>query len=104
MKILNDCGNDYIVAEGPDGLEKILDELLEKTNQDPSFAKQTHQVLYRLGNQKSVIKIDTSERPFKFLHYDLMGRPATLPIKETIARFLWEKCGEKERFIKEQTE
>lgn len=99
-----DIPNDSIVAEGPEGLEKVLNELLEKSKQDPAFASQEHNILYKLGSQKSLIKVNTSQMPFKFWHYDLMGRPATTVVKETIARFVWEKCGEKERYLKEHSD
>lgn len=92
--------SDHIIAEGPEGLEKVLEELLEKSKSDPIFATQDHFILYQLGNQKSLIKIDMSQQPFRFWHYDLMGRPATFAVKDTIARFLWEKCGEKEKYLR----
>lgn len=87
---------DHIIANGPEGLEKVLGDLLDKAKDDDQFAKQEHYILYQLGSQKSLIKVDTTEIPFKFWHFDLMGRPATVAIKETIARFIWEKCGVKE--------
>lgn len=94
----------YIIAEGPEGLTKILEELLEKTKQDPGFAKQEHHVLYQLGSQKSMIRIDTDQTPFKFWCYDLMGRPITLPMKEVLTRFLWKHWGEKAVSLQEVTE
>jgi len=87
-----------IIAEGPEGLEAVLMELLQKTQTDPQFAEQEHYILYKLGNQKSLIKADLSKKPFKFWHYDLLGRPATLAVKDTIAQFVWEMGGEKERY------
>jgi hypothetical protein len=95
---------EYTIAEGPEGLTETLNELLEKSLKDPMFAVQEHFVLYKLGGQKSMIKIDTSQQPFRFWYYDLMGRPMTVSVKETIAKFLWEKCGEKERFTREESE
>lgn len=91
----------HIVADGPEGLERVLDELLEKSKTDTQFASDEHFILYQLANQKSLIKVDTSQLPFKFWHNDLMGRPATVAVKHTIAKFLWEKCGEKERCLYE---
>jgi len=96
--------DEYILADGPLGLEKVLDELLEKSKSDTSFASQAHYVLYELGNQRSLIKIDTDQFPFKFWHFDLMGRPATKVIRETIVRFLWEKCGIKEEYSEDDME
>ncbi|EKD72005.1 MAG: hypothetical protein ACD_46C00035G0002 [uncultured bacterium] len=87
----------YLVAEGPEGLATILDDFLEQSK-DPAFAASEHFILYQLGSQKSLIKVDTSKMPFHFRYHDLLGRPATNAVKETIAQFLWEKCGEKERF------
>ena len=90
---------DHIIANGTEGLEKVLDDLLEKTKDDPLFASQSHYILYQLGSQKSLIKVDTVQSPFRFWYYDLMGRPATTAVKETIARFIWDKCGEKDRAL-----
>ncbi len=90
---------EYILAEGPQGLERVLDEFLEKSKNDPQFSSEVHYILYEMGNQRSLIRVDTSHKPFKFWHFDLMGRPATEVIKETIVRFLWEKCGVKEKYL-----
>lgn len=92
----------YIVAEGPSGLAALLDEFLVKAKQDAAFAAETHYILYQLGNQKSLITVDTSRIPFHFTYEDFLGRPATMTVKETIGWFLWEKCGEKERIESEQ--
>lgn len=93
-----DTSDKYILAEGPDRLEQVLNELLEKTTADPAFALKEHFVLYQLGNQKTLMKVDTSERPFQIWYFDLMGRPATTVVKEAITRFLWERCGGKELY------
>lgn len=89
----------HIVANGPEGLAQVLAELLEECLQDVDFASREHYVLYQLGSQQSLLKIDMSKQPYQFWYYDLLGRPATRAVKETIARFLWEKCGEKEAFL-----
>ena len=90
---------EYILAAGPTGLETVLGELLTKSKADPIFAAEPHYILYELGNQRSLIKVDTSRSPFYFWHFDLMGRPATMAIKEVIVRFLWEKCGIKQQYL-----
>ena len=95
---------EYIIAEGPEGLAKVLDGLLEESQRNPDFAVADHYVLYQVGNQKALIKVDTSQVPFHFWYCDLLGRPATRIVKKTIAEFLWEKCGEKERYSKELNE
>lgn len=91
----------YIIAEGPDGLRHALDELLLKLERDPSVAAKIQTILYQLGNQTSLIKVDLNQTPFHFWYIDLLGRPATKIVKETIAQFLWEQCGEKERYLHE---
>jgi len=90
---------DYILAEGPEGLSQVLDGLLIKYEQGAKDVP--YYVLYKLGGQQSLIKVDISKKPFQFWYCDLLGRPATRTVKETIARFLWEKCGEKERYAEE---
>jgi hypothetical protein len=92
---------EHIVAEGPDGLMQVLVNLLEQSKNDSAFAKEDHFILYQLGAQKSLILVDTTQIPFKLWHYDLMGRPATIAVKDTIKRFLWEKCGERDRVLQE---
>lgn len=93
----------YDTVEGPEGLREVLDSYLVKSQKDPSFAQAIHYILYTLGNQRSLIRVDTSQNPFYFGYCDLLGRPATRSIKETIAAFLWEKCGEEERYTKALT-
>lgn len=88
-----DVPNDYIIAEGPEGLRRVLDDLLARSTSDSTFATQEHFVMYQLGNQKSLIKVDTDRAPFEFWHYDLMGRPATMAVRDTIKQFLFEKWG-----------
>ena len=92
----------YIVATGPEGLEAVLNELLEKSKLDPTLKERAHYILYELGNQKSLIKMDLNEWPVVFWHYDLLGRPATSTVKDVLAHFAWEKCGEKEWYFKEK--
>lgn len=91
----------YTVALGPEGLMSTLKTLLERVKQDPEFAAQSLYILYQLGQQRSVIKVDMSKKPFLFWYYDLLGRPMTRIVKQTIARFLWEECGEREVLLKE---
>lgn len=88
---------EYDLASGPEGLMHLLDNYLKHANTDEAFAKQPHYILYQWGSQESVIKVDTSEKPYHFWYCDLQGRPMTLAVKAVIADFLWEKCGEKER-------
>lgn len=85
------------IAEGPEGLMNVLDGFRRQAQQDESFRSEAHYILYRLNAQQSLIKIDFSEEPYQFWYYDLLGRPATNTVKNTIAEFLWEKCGIKQR-------
>lgn len=91
-------------AAGPEGLEAVLDVILARSKEDADFAKEQHVILYTLGQQKALITVDTSKEPFHFHYEDLLGRPATKGVKETLARFLWEKCGEKDRYIQQDRE
>ncbi len=84
--------SDYIKVYGPEGLRSVLDNLL--INQT---SKQY--ILFQQGNQQSLIKVDLSHQPFQFWYYDLLGRPATRMVRETLARFAWEKGGEKEWYM-----
>lgn len=97
----NELNKDYIPAHGPDGLREALDNLLARANADPEFAAAQHFILYELGNQKSLIRVDTTQQPFYFWYYDLLGRPITKNVKDIIAEFLWDKCGERERYFRE---
>jgi hypothetical protein len=99
-----DVPHNHILANGPEGLMQVLTELLDKSKGDPAFAKEDHYILYQLGGQKSLILVDASRMPFRLWHYDLMGRPATLAVKDTVKRFLWEKCGERERVLQDLSE
>lgn len=76
------------IAEGPDGLMNVLDGFRHQ-----AAHAEPHYILYRLNSQESLIKIDFSKEPYQFWYYDLLGRPATNAVKNTIANFLSEKCG-----------
>lgn len=93
-----DVPAEYLIADGLDGLNSVLDSLLAQSQQDGPFATEPHYILYRNGDQRSLIKVDTSHQPFKFWYADLNGRPATQGVKRTIATFLWDKCGAKEQY------
>jgi|GEM_PF-3211336 len=92
----------YILAKGPEGLQGVLGEVLNKTTADPAFKAQPHYILYEIGNQKSLIKMDFKQWPVVFWYYDLLGRSATSNVKEVLAKFAWEQCGEKEWFYHQQ--
>lgn len=84
---------DSIPAEGPEGLKAVLTSLFQKTHLDPE-APGSYYILYRLGGQKSLIKVDMQQTPCQFWYYDLLGRPATQLVKETVNQFLLDKYGE----------
>jgi hypothetical protein len=82
----------YIIVEGPAGLQKVLPGLLEKLAQEP--APQPQYVLYLVAEQKSLLKINGN-----FIgHYDCLGRSVTVQLKEIIVQALREKYGEKGYF------
>ncbi len=96
-----ELGLPCIIAEGPEGLAKVLDDLLAEKQFSAENQRIEHYILYRLGDQRSLIKVDISEQPFMFWYYDLLGRSPTNAVKDTIASFAWEKGGEKERYLRE---
>lgn len=96
----NELPEDVIPAEGPDSLYAILDALLLQVKANPKSLKKEFYILYKLGGQRSLIKVDMTRQPFQFWYYDLLGRPATEIVKNTIAKFLWEKCGERESYLR----
>lgn len=83
---------EYELAEGPEGLRAVLDRFYDRAQQDKAFAAVGHYILYKLGGQKSLIKVDMSKEPFQFWYNDLLGRPATKLVKDTITLFLSERC------------
>ncbi|HTM63808.1 MAG TPA: hypothetical protein VL360_04845 [Gammaproteobacteria bacterium] len=89
---------EYTTANGPQGLMDVLESLRLQADQDAEFRAREHYILYCFNEQKSFIKVDMSEQPFQFWYSDVNGRPATNAVKETIAEFLWERCGEKDRY------
>lgn len=88
---------EFTIADGPQGLMEVLDSFLQQAEQDKNFRAKYHYIMYRLKDQKSLIKVDMSEYPYQFWYYDLLGRPATNAVKDTIAEFLWDRCGEQVR-------
>jgi len=84
---------EVMTVEGPEGLMAALNSLYEKTHLDPSLPTEYY-LLYRLGGQKSLIKVDMKAEPTVFWYSDLLGRPATQLVKDTINQFLLSKFGE----------
>lgn len=89
---------DYIDATGPQGLWDVLTHLHEKVHAEKHTGPAEFYIRYTLGSQISLIKVDLNADPIQFWYYDLLGRPVTNAVRETIGKFLWEKCGERERF------
>lgn len=89
------------VAEGPQDLKAVLANFRDKAQQDAEFRTKDHYIMYRLKDQKSLLKVDLSQQPYQFWFYDLLGRPATNAVKDTVAEFIWESAseGERERFF-----
>jgi hypothetical protein len=88
-----------ITADGPDGLMQVLDQLRvksEQVTQDKEFV-----ILYQLGSQRSILKVDFNQKPYHFFYKDLLGRPMTKAVEQTIAQFLSNHCGEWESVKKE---
>jgi hypothetical protein len=94
----DDVALDYIIANGPEGLWDVLIDLLAKFQSQSSDEPAQYYIKYLLGQQKSLIKVDFHANPIHFWYYDLLGRPPTNGVRTVIAKFLWEKCGVKERF------
>ena len=92
----------YIHANGAVELRNVLEDLLEKSKKNSSDRRE-HYIYYYVGEQQSLIKADFSEEPIMFCYLDLLGRPATRIVKQTIADFLWEKCGEREKVLAESS-
>lgn len=101
QSIEDDLIKNYIPAPGPEGLKQVLEDLLDKSKNDPAFAGKEHFIYYHVGEQKSLIKVDMSEKPYLFWYFDLLGRPATKAVKKIVGDFLWERCGEKAKYLRE---
>ena len=85
-------------VDGSKELTRLLCDYLEWSRQDQSFANNDHHILYRCGDQASLIRVETRAIPFSLYYCDLSGRPAPRVVKEAVARFLWDRCGEKEKY------
>jgi hypothetical protein len=89
---------EFTLADGPQGLMDVLETFRLQAEQDAVFRAKEHYIMYQLKAQQSLIKVDMSEQPFQFWYYDLLGRPMTNVVKDTVAEFLWEKCGIKDQY------
>lgn len=85
----------YIIVEGLAELKQALLDLLEKSKRDHEVAIQACYILYRLANQQSLIRVDPF---FHISYYDLLGRSATIAVKDVIGHFLQDHCGDQGRF------
>lgn len=85
---------DYVRANGLKGLTETLDKFLDEHDQGGALNTPRY-ILYQMGNQQSLIRVDIDRIPFRFWYCDLLGRPATMAVKRTVAEFLLDKCGGK---------
>lgn len=85
------------VADGPEGLKEVLASLHGQALQDAAFRAKEHYILYRLKDQKALLKFDFSQQPYQCWFYDLLGRPATNAVKDVVAEFIWEAADQKQR-------
>lgn len=89
----------FTTVISPAGLRAELDSLLEKASHDAAFAAESHYVKFQLGGLQSFIRIDMSDKPFLFWYCDLDERAVSPAVRNVIADFLWEKGGEKEKYL-----
>lgn len=88
-KIIKEIEKDPIQASTPENLQQALQKRLDAiySNRDNSVDSQ-HYILCKIGNSQSLLKVDTSQRPFQIWHYNLSHRPATDKLRDTIMQFL----------------
>jgi hypothetical protein len=78
----------YHIAKGQEALETKIKELWEKSQTDAAVKKEPQDILYNLGQQFALIKVDFSKDPIKFWHDDFaFDRAAIMPIKNAILNF-----------------
>jgi len=85
-------GLEYTTVTGPVELRAELERLL-------AFRNEPHFVQFQLGALQAFIKIDMSDKPFLFWYCDLNERAVSPAVRHAIADFLWEKGGEKEKYV-----
>lgn len=91
----------YVTVDAA-GLRAELDSILAKSTQNAAYAAESHYVKFQLGGPQGLqafIKIDMSSKPFLFWYCDLDERAVSPAVRKTIADFLWEKGGEKEKYL-----
>lgn len=82
---------DYTVAEGLDGLQHTLVDLIDHARRGSLGDNQTQYVLYRLGQQQSLLRIDLNTAPMQLWFYDLDGRPASSGLVSALGKVFWEQ-------------
>ena len=85
-----------IEAEGPEGLAAVLNHLWELSKQDPEFAVRDHCIMYKQGDQKSLMMFYMNGEKPEILFCDILKRPATSTVINITDAFLREKCGLKD--------
>lgn len=79
----------YLIAKGPEDLERVLNDVWR----NPDLKSQSQNILYSLGQQLALIKVDFSSKEAKVWHVDVtvpFARPATQSIKDAVNNFGFE--------------
>lgn len=76
-------------AEGPDNLSRALDAVYEKNH-----TTEDNYILYRMGSQLSLLRVDLSQKPCHIWYCDSDHRPATSSVLKVIEAFLENKFGQ----------
>lgn len=93
--------NTIQVVQGPEELASTLREIKQRAAADPQFALEKHVIPYRVGNLDATVTEHTSQTPIRVEYFDPKMRPAPMPVKEMIAKFFWDECGERDRYLQE---
>lgn len=82
---------EFMRVMGPEALYNQLKECALFAKQNSAYASSEHYILYQLGMQKSLIKLDFSHDPLQIWYCDLQNRPVTNKVKEAVLRFIQEQ-------------
>ena len=90
---MQDTISKYITVHGIPALAAQLDAIHREAQTNPVSRPEPVFILYESLQQKSMIKVDLSQKPYLIGYDDQMGRPMPSAIKEVFAQFLTNSCG-----------
>lgn len=78
------AGTKYDIAQELQGLKSLLAQYMRSMTKEQQF------ILYKIGEQESLMRVDFSKQPYQVYYNDKLGRPAPFALKIAVTEIMSE--------------